>query len=183
MSSMQENKKGFALLLAVIVSAVVLSIGLALLSVMLKQLSLVNNTVGSEEAFQVAAAGMECLQYLRNTQSDAFWNDGQTVAIDCFDLSGASMSDRDGSSTRQEFDYQFDWDTDGSGTNMRCMNLKVYVFDATAGDINVNAGYRGTLSCASGNVCTFGYVQGYNKSCSNINGNSQAVTRELSAEF
>ncbi len=183
MNNTPYNKKGFALLLAVIVSAVVLSIGLALLSVMLKQLNLTNSTLGSEEAFQVAVAGMECLQYLRNTQPDAFVNDGQTVAIDCFDLSGASMTDSNGTSEQQEFTYQFDWDTDGSGTRLRCVSFESYVFDASSGDMSVHVGFRGTLDCEDGNICTYAFVQGYNKACGNINGNSQAVTRELSAEF
>ncbi len=58
---------GFALLLTLIISSVALSIGLSLLDITVKQLSLGATARESEIAFQVAATAMNCLQFARNT--------------------------------------------------------------------------------------------------------------------
>ena len=79
---LQENK-GFALLLSLIISSIALSIGLSMLHITLKQLTLGTTTRGSEVAFQVARAGMECLRQARSNDPVDYVSDGGTVTIDC----------------------------------------------------------------------------------------------------
>jgi hypothetical protein len=185
MNKYTQNQNGFALLLAIIVSGVVLSVGLAMLSVTLKQLDLGINTIGSERAFQAAAAGMDCVRYLRNSQPDEFTRNGQTVNIECFDLGGQSMTDILSANSGDEpyfqrFQTRFDW---GSGQEARCMQFDVNVIDSVEADRSWNTINHGTISCDEGDICTFAYVQGYNMGCSSLPNNRSAVVRELSAEF
>ena len=189
MSKILHNRtEGFALLLAIIISGVVLSIGLVILSVTLKQLNLGISTIGSERAFQAAAAGMDCVRYLRNDQPDNFTQNERTVSINCFGLSGRVMEDLfKGTSGdyefQQVFQTRFDWDTGATPVSEQCIQMTIYVQDASGGDKTLRTVQHGDIDCADGDVCTNAYVQGYNLPCANIANNPTAVVRELSAEF
>lgn len=185
MNKFRENKKGFALLLAMIVSGIVLTIGMGLLSVTLKQIQLGIGTLDSERAFQAAAAGMDCLRYLRNEQFDNFTENDQTVTVDCFNLSGVTMRDLLRSSNgehpyRQRFQTQFDWDT---GAGDLCIQLDVHVLNALTEDKTWLTTDRGLVSCDEGDICTFGFAQANNVACAEVPNNPRAVLRELSATF
>ncbi len=167
------------------ISGVVLTVGMGLLSITLKQLELSGNAVHSERAFQAAAAGMDCLRYLHNTQFDSFSENDQTVSVDCFGLSGVTMPDLLDSSNgehpyRQRFQTRFDWDT---GDTEVCIQLDAYVLNAVTEDKLWTTTNRGTVSCDEGDICTFAFVQANNVACADVSNNTNAVIRELSAEF
>ncbi len=176
----KHDNRGFALLLAMIVAGVVVSIGLSLLSITLKQLDLRMNTRGSEVAFQAAAAGMDCVRFLRNAYPTQFTEDGGTVPVECFDLSGVTISDTDSVTWRQQFSTQLDWST---AVGNRCLDIEVVVLNATADARSYTPSGRPTITCDSGDICTTAWVAGYNTACTNISGNNNAVQRELTASF
>ena len=59
----KNNNRGFALLLAVLLSVIILTIGLTILNSALKQQFLSDITLESERSFHAAYAGVECAQY------------------------------------------------------------------------------------------------------------------------
>ncbi len=61
-----SKKQGFALLMALIVVSVVISIGLSVLDLTLKQVRLSTNSKDSEIVFHAANAGLECARYWLN---------------------------------------------------------------------------------------------------------------------
>lgn len=78
-----QATSGFALLITLIVVSVIVSIGLTVLDVSLKQVQLSTNAKDSEIAFHAANAGMECARYIRNTQAVAM-EAGNTISPSCF---------------------------------------------------------------------------------------------------
>ena len=58
--------------MSLIVVSVVISIGLVVLDLTLKQLRLSTNSKDSETAFHAANAAMECARYWRNEKNDDF---------------------------------------------------------------------------------------------------------------
>lgn len=207
------DNKGFALLMAVIISGVVLSIGLGILMTTVKQVNIGTGTVESERAFQVAAAAMDCVRYLRNEQSNNFIYDDQTVDITCFGVGGETMDDSLTSSfgnrkQRQSFAASFDVNT---GVRNLCMEIEVRVLntniDTTWSIYNIGAlaSYYAlfpwlvpptytpddeswtvdgeTISCDAYDICTRAVTRGYNYECADIATEDGVIVRELTAEF
>lgn len=189
---MKKTKtNGFALLLALIVSSVVLAIGISILDLSINQLTLSSTSRESEIAFQAAHAGVDCQWYWRYelasqyTASDAAT---QNPSINCF--AGTPIT----SSKLREyqdpaFGYVdlfvniFNW-----GDPKRCTRTQMYVFNATAGDLvfpftNTAIGDNGIKTCKKGNTCTVLVSDGYNLSCDNLTSGVFAVQRELTVEF
>ncbi len=80
-----KNKKGFALLMAIILTSTLLLITYALTSITLKGLTLSYAGKDSELAFYAADTGVECAQYwdIRNDEEDqgAFYTTPNTIII------------------------------------------------------------------------------------------------------
>ncbi|MFT5849698.1 MAG: Tfp pilus assembly protein PilX [Patiriisocius sp.] len=185
--TLSKNEKGFALLLSVIVSSVVVSVGLSMLNITLKQLSLGSNTKGSEIAFQGASAGLECLQYNYNTlisDPDFTTSDGQSVVFNCFGTTDGVSDAESGDSEVQQFNPEFDWTTAGASTDY-CVELEIYVLNATGGS-NVSRTFSDrdiSETCDAGDICTIAFSRGYNKSCGAASGATPTVQRELTIVF
>ncbi len=64
-----KNKRGFALLIAIIFMSVMLSVGLALSSLGYKQQVLASSAIESQYAFYAADAGLECALYADQQQN------------------------------------------------------------------------------------------------------------------
>lgn len=81
----QQNKRetGFALLMTLIVVSVVVSIGLTVLDLSIKQVRLSTNAKESEIAFHAANAGMECARYWRRAASTTVERGG-AITPNCF---------------------------------------------------------------------------------------------------
>ncbi len=185
---MLSTQKGFALLLSIIISSVVLSIGLTLLSVAVKQLNLSATGRESEIAFQMANLGMECARYHRALNAEDYIDGGplDDLSIECAGDEVATNNETDTSidmgnsnGTERRYSYRFNVDV---GPEPRCIDLKIHVLNVTADVTNYPVG-RIRTDCSDGNVCTVVVSQGYNRACNLITNSLFSVQRELTAEF
>ena len=190
-----STQTGFALLLSLVVISIVLSIGLSMLSITLKQLTLSGTIRDSEKALHTATAAAECIKFHRKnpTDGDAFLNDGNNTlpSITCTSIatlaSGSSASPPDTSpagGTVYKYVYKYDWATSGGS----CSETSLYHLDARlpAGDISnytlVDEGLE-TVSCTDGKVCTVIFSRGFNRPCSEISTSIRTVQREMTIRF
>jgi hypothetical protein len=199
-----KNKQtGFALLMTLIIVGVVISVGLSILDLTIKQLKLSTSSKDSEIALHAANAGHECAQYWRNHDADS---DGTpeievgAINFQCFGLSNAPTAASGpvpfnaiapvvpSVDSVQKYIYEFTW---GSDSN-RCTRITMLLFasDNTSGGISVTGsnmfanvpGYtNATKSCEPGGRCAVTSVQGYNRACPNV-GSHGTIQREVLLE-
>lgn len=177
-----RRESGFALIMALVISSVVLSIGLSMLSVAIKQIDLSSSARESEVAFQVASAAMECALMTRIREEEKIATDSPDPSIQfaCGSVS-ASASRAISSTNVSKYEIREDW-TPPSG-QARYMNIEMFVVDAVDGSRTFNR-YAFSDNCAAGNYCTYIFAQGYNRSQDEVtSGASFTVQRELTAEF
>lgn len=186
--NLQHEERGFALLLALIVSSVVLAIGLSILNISVSQLTLSSTARESEYAFQSAHAGTDCMWYWRNEEHDSYTvlNDFMPV-INCFAENPLTYarttiySEPEGHANL--FFYAFEWGDPG-----RCTEIEMVVMNAHSGDIGLNfankaVGNDGLKECSEGNMCTVIFSRGYNRSCFELQSSIFTVQREITTEF
>ena len=168
-----SHKSGFALLVSLVVVGSVLSIGLVILDLSIKQVRLSATTKDSEVSFHAANAGMECARYWRR-QASAVMEAGDPLTANCFgDSDSAAVADITSSSNVSGdgnafiYEYELTWNA-----NERCSSITtiVAVADLGGGGLNITdvddfiPGYPTTdpFDCAAGGRCTVAAVQGYN---------------------
>ena len=186
--SFKQKQEGFALLLAIIISSVVLAIGLSILNISINQINLSATARESELAFQTAHAGMDCIWYWRNENASFYTQLNATIPpIDCFRNNPITVGKTTLSSTPSghinSYQYTFEW-----GSPARCTSVEMVVFNANAGDLsrtfnNTGVGNNGVKTCNRGNICTVLFSQGYNRSCAELSTSIFSVQRELVVEF
>ena len=198
----RHNQDGFALLLAVIIAAIVLAIGLTMLNVTLKQLTLSATTRESEAAFNAASAGMDCIRYWRHILADNYTDTiaaGTAPTIGCFTPSTINTQTQtvvhtNGPSYTNGFLYQIDW---GTGVDARCTEIELYTMVASTSPYAVNFSYGagglsvtesvgsgGVKTCDIFNLCTVAISRGYNRACADLSVSSLiTVEREIVSEF
>jgi type II secretory pathway pseudopilin PulG len=200
----QKQQSGFALLVSLIVVAAVLSIGLAILDLSVKQVRLAATTKDSEIAFHAANAGMECARFWRRDQSAEMTSGSDTAAIECFsataedvnasinsDVSGAGVvspvtAGTTGGGDAYVYEYEFTWNSNQSCTTITTV---VAVSDLSSG-VNVTniqtliPGYSdgNAFSCPASSQCTVVSVQGYNRPCDQ-KPSFGTIQREVLLEF
>ena len=190
----KHEDKGFALLLAIIISSVVLAIGVSLLHLSVSQINLASNARESEIAFQAAHAGTDCLWYWRYepTKVTGFTKAAASdvaPALTCFQNAGINIQHTQVAQTggiADEFDYTFNW---GSGDRcsivsmyiMRAGSLGVMTWDLSA--VNEGIGTDGIKSCDADGLCTIIVSRGYNRKCSDVGSSIFTIQRELTVEF
>lgn len=186
----KKEKKGFALLLALIVSSVVLAIGVSILDVSINQINLSATARESEFAFQAAHAGMDCMQFWRTERSSRYTGSLPNANIDCFGVN-ASPSTKGATQVVtggivDKYDYQFNW-----GSPARCTQVEMYVINAQTGNVTythptnnaVGTNANGVITCRMGTSCTVVTSSGFNRSCSELASSIYSVERELTLEF
>lgn len=186
-----HTNKGFALLLALIVSSVVLAIGVSILRVSINQINLSATARESEFAFQAAHAGVDCMWYWRNQESVDYvsiLSATPNPAVECFGVAPLSstkdvLQDNAGIGIAYAYSNTFQW-----GDPERCTSVDMYVINAYSGDMtipfgNEAIGTNGNKTCNVGNICTIIVSDGYNRSCSEVNSTIFSVQRELTVEF
>jgi type II secretory pathway pseudopilin PulG len=193
----QSSESGFALLMTLIVVGVVLSIGMSILELSIKQVRLSTIAKESETAFNAANAGLECARYWRR-KSFVEMENGAPITPFCFGPGNAPDSNAidsvtptllAGSDDGEAFlyEYSFTW---GVGAP-RC--TQIYTLVAVASStapmtvtnmIALVPGYTegSSMTCDPGARCTVISVQGYNKSCDAIGGYG-VVQREVLLQF
>jgi len=188
----QAHKEGFALLLAIVIASILLSIGLTLLTTTVKQLTLSSTARESEIAFHAASAGIECVRFHRGENvGDQFTDEviglGVAPSISCFGVTSGSANtqnrlSRDTDGYTNVFNYELDWTSDE-----RCSQLDLYVmvgeYDNYTFDFDPYSTAVGNKTCPQGAACTVAIVRGYNRSCDDLANGLATVERELTAQF
>jgi Tfp pilus assembly protein PilX len=192
MRSLKKNN-GFALLLALIISSVVLAIGVSILHISVNQINLSATARESEIAFQSAHAGIDCLMYWRNEKSVEFIDVAGTMAnptTNCFGgapivTSKRSYTPSSGTGYVREYINEYQW-----GSPQRCTNVSTYIINAySTTDVTVNfsadrgIGDGGLKTCDAGTVCTVLISDGYNRACNELNSTIFSVQREIVVEY
>lgn len=188
----QQPDAGFALLMTLIVVGVVLSIGLTILDLSIKQVQLASNSSASEKAFHAANAGAECARYWRRIASTSMAI-GQPINPNCFEgtLGNNTVNeittDVVGDGEVFQYKYEFTW-----GIDPRCTQINTLVASSTALGSGVTISNMSTLIpgytgdddyfCEAGSQCTTISIKGYNQSCSTV-GNYGIVQREVLIQF
>lgn len=188
----RKQNKGFALLLTLVVISIILSVGLSLLDITLKQLVLSGTNRDSEVAFHAAQAGVECAEYwIRNDDTNASGHfiseqnagpNNAYVLPSCMTSNLAGVYTDLGSYVHQS-SYSLTWGPDAD----QCTEIDLFVLDAiSAGsDVTYNFipayGYR-DITCESGRICRVVFSRGYNRACNDIN-NLRSIQREIVREL
>jgi Tfp pilus assembly protein PilX len=198
----QKQQSGFALLVSIIVVTAVLSIGMAILDLSVKQVRLAATTKDSEIAFHAANAGMECARFWRRDQNTEMTEGSDTAAIECFSATAEDVNDNSvvseagvvsaviagttGSGDAYVYEYEFTWNSNQSCTTITTV---VAVSDLSDGvDVtNIQTlipGYSDgdAFSCPASSQCTVVSVQGYNRPC-NQKPSFGTIQREVLLEF
>lgn len=188
----KKQQNGFALLMALVVVSVVVSIGLSVLDLSLKQLRLSTNSKDSETAFHATNAGLECARYWRSAQSSTM-EAGDPISPSCFSGSAMGTVNDSGatvSGAGDAFVYEMET-TWGPAGAQRCsqMTTLVIVSDPTATttvtdmqDIVPGYPYGATKDCEPGARCTVISSRGYSRICGSVN-LSGTVQREVLLEL
>ncbi|MEK7086583.1 MAG: hypothetical protein AAB951_02260 [Patescibacteria group bacterium] len=146
--SPKRSGGGFSLLVAVIFMSVMLTFGLALGSLGYKQQVLASDALGSQYAFYVADAALECALYADQQQNLFAYpasNPGNAPTVSCDGSISVSSSVNTHTSSRWVLAYRFSLDT-----GKHCADVLI-------SKPSLNAG--GT---------TYLYSQGYNVSCATV---------------
>jgi hypothetical protein len=195
-----KKEKGFALLMALVVVSVVISISLSVLDLTIKQLRLSTNSKDSEVAFSAANAGLECARYWREFSASQI-ESGATIspAPTCFGASpntAVSIQNHTASSllvgggTAYQYRMNFTW-SPAAGSS-RCSRINILVINSNntsmsrlGGMTTFMDGFPGssnTKECEIGGRCTVISVQGFNRACNAVN-NAGTVQREVLLEL
>lgn len=187
-----EKEKGFALLITLVVVTVLISIGLSVLDLSIKQVRLATNAKDSEIAFHAANAGLECALYQRRTSEDAM-ELGVSFTASCFAQApvpaiGTKITSGVSGGDVYQYKYQFTW---GTSPDIRCSQINTVVGSSSAssaltisglttGAAPLVPGYPdgNTKVCEAGTKCSIISVQGFNQPCANV-GSYGTVQREV----
>ena len=196
----KHSKSGFALLISIIVVGVVVSVGLSILELTIKQLALATNSKDSETALHAANAGLECAQYWRNKEYKKFEEgDDDEVVATCFGT-GSSHEEifekdedidvSDGEGSVYKYTAEFDWGAVDVDARCSLITMIVMMADSESSDpLKIDdisdyiSGYDigESKECEPGGICTLTSVQGYNKSCGEV-GEFGTIQREVLLE-
>jgi Tfp pilus assembly protein PilX len=188
----KKGESGFALLMTLVVVSVVVSIGLTVLDLSIKQVRLSTNAKESEIAFHAANAGMECARYWRRAASSTV-EQGGAITPSCF--SGTLTTNTRSQITTGvagngevfRYNYAITWTTGN-----HCSQVTMLVASSTAQGAGLTisnmptlvTGYPGgnTKTCAAGERCTVLSVRGFNRPCTSVTGYG-VVQREVLLQF
>lgn len=188
MTPYNTKTHGFALLMALIVVSVVVTIGLTVLDLTLKQVRLSTNSKESEVAFHASNAALECARYWREAEQVNI-ESGNPITVSCFNQANAVVSAITTSAsvgTAYQYTFSTTW-----GSPTRCSEVNMLVINADpAATSTVNAlgsiipgyPYGASKSCEPGGRCTVISARGYSKACSEI-GQTGIVQREVLLEL
>lgn len=187
-----EHKRGFALLITLVVVSVVLAIGLSLLFVTTRQQMLAVTVNESEKSFQAAQLGLECLRYHRAQPgtSAVLLREGGSwpPSLSCGGSSPLSLPEsssiivQNGTSNGQWlYNYKYKYNVGN-----RCIDTSLYIADmrqATA-DRTFNIVNEGlsTITCRAGTICTAIFSAGYNRPCNQLN-SIFTIQREIAIQY
>lgn len=188
--------KGFALLMTLLIISVIISVGLTILDVTIKQVRLSGSAKDSEVAFHAASAGVECARYWRRISFAEMEAGQDNVEYDCF---GAAAEDDPttisvtGGAAGTAYHYEHEISSLVGTAEARCSEMDTLIIVAdpaattTLGNVkNHIAGYPepDEIDCPAGGICTVIASRGYNRSCPTTGGfPAGTIQREILLEF
>ena len=172
-----SHSRGFALLIAVVVSSIILAIGLSIMTITLKQLQFSITSRDSEVAFYAADAGMECALYWDySSNGGKFDFGGGSKNISCMGSSITTNPVTSGSI--QTINFQVGWGA--SPAVCADVTVKKYFDPSTSVTIDASTGDM----CPRGVTCTRTVSKGYNVNCAIVAAPTlRTVERSLRASF
>lgn len=205
MADKHNPQAGFALLVSIIVVTAVLSIGLVILDLSVKQVRLAATTKDSEIAFHAANAGMECARYWRRQANTAMEAGTPTPPISCFGSRAASSGSNStvssagvvsrvgnisttGGGNAYVYRYEFTWNGGERCTSVTTLvALASLTSNMSVSNANIRTQVPGypagpAFSCNAASQCTVVSVQGFNRACSQKT-NFGTIQREVLLEF
>lgn len=190
MKDRKKTKKGFALLITLVVVSVVLAIGLSLLFVTTKQYLLAVTASESEKGFQAAQIGLECMRWHRASEATKSIllhesGGGAAPSLNCAgvapDSAGEATTVYNGSGDFL-YGYKYRYTLNPS----QCSEVSLYVADIrnAASDQSYDVTNEGLseITCSAGTVCTVIFARGYNRACDETN-SIFSVQREITVEY
>ena len=195
----KKLNEGFALLLTLVVISVVLAIGLSLLQITVKQLSLSSLARESTVAIYSANTGIECMQYHRSVPATRakFLRDDEInwpPSVQCADENPTwtqtqTLIDNDQGRFLYNYKYRYELAQGEAGTaDDACVETSLYIADmrsATA-DINYVVADEGlaTIACDvnTSSICTTIFSRGFNRPCDQLD-SIFTVQRELTITY
>ena len=197
----KSAERGFALLVAVLVSSVVLAVGLSIANVTLKQYIFAGIGKESEVAFYAADAGMECALYWDTSSAGGKFDIGNNTnllrrvtcmgAIKVPALAGVDTIISSG----EKSTVDFTWGSVSLPPQV-CAKISVTKFSYPSNDIDMrnNTTWSGPPQCSNssnccpqGATCTLVESRGYNRSCTVVdnktNPDPRVVERALRARY
>ncbi len=158
--AIRKTQQGFALLIAVIFMAVMLSLGVALGSLGYKQETLASTGVESQYAFYAADAALECILYYDQRENSFAYQPPNPPpsqpSVECDGAPPVSSSIVAENLSYWELTYRFLLDNNTG--NPRCADVTIYKY-ATA---------------LPNGITTYIFSQGYNVACNTVT-NSNGV--------
>ena len=199
-SHTQQNNRGFALLLSIIIASVVLSIGISILKISVSQLQLSASGRESEVSFQTSQAITECLKYWYYKESyfrarPGGLNPGDRLSAPPFECMGDVPANsyaqvyRNSSSGPHlvQFHYVYEWGSD----DQFCSTADLYVF-VNPTDDTIDDPFSGTPAefqddvteeCGAYSPCAALVAQGYNRPCDQLETSIFTIQRELTSYY
>ncbi|MFA6445759.1 MAG: hypothetical protein WCW14_00725 [Candidatus Paceibacterota bacterium] len=152
--NLQNNKKGFALLFSVLLSSLLLSIGLSIFNISLKEVQISFAGRESQYAFYAADSGLECALYwdsLSTSGAEHFATSSSSSvlqSISCAGISNISMSVVASSTNSATNSFGFGLLTNPTNNDLGqpCVEVKVYK-ETTEGILKTTIESRGTNIC------------------------------------
>ena len=89
---MIPEPRGFTLVISLILTTVVLSVGMALTDIAVKQLQLSSSARNSQIAFYNADSALECALYYDQKINAFYYNESQNISISCNGVALSSFS-------------------------------------------------------------------------------------------
>ncbi len=203
MTNFKENNSGFALLLTLVVISIILAVGLTLLQITMKQLSLSAIARESEIAFYAASTGLECMQYWRSSPpiraallqeswDGVAYDSDVPVYLECADSSPVTYEEVTNMIDDKVYGYKYAYNLSYNPlvtTDDTCVETTMFLIDLreeaspVVEDISdLNEGLA-EISCDEGNVCTTIFSRGYNRPCGYGLNSIFTVQRELTIEY
>jgi Tfp pilus assembly protein PilX len=162
--STYKKDKGFAMLFAVLTASVLLSIGLSIFNLTIKELTLSSSGRESQFAFYAADSGAECALYWDLNATEIFATSSaarnpSNASPDCVDTAGVEQvfsitpSSSDGSNATTTFSLTIP-NSDPTETEPQCVTVTVSKNLLTSGNIQTTINSRGyNVGTVSGTAC------------------------------
>lgn len=163
-----NGRRGFTLLVAVLVVSIVLAIGLSILTITLKEYILSNVARESAIALNAADAGMECALYWdRASQGGKFDVGASAQSIVCMGktIAAGGASSGTAQALNETGLVGITWGT----SQQVCAKVSVTKYFDANNPVPMGVNPAGmAISCPAGVQCTRTVSLGYNKACANI---------------